>query len=109
MGFMSHHAIIVTGCTVSLPTAHKKAKKIFNDVGCIRLVSNIITSPCNDYKSFFIAPDGSKEGWDTSELYDQKREKFISWLKQENSYDWALIQYGNDADENIMLDWDGKD
>jgi len=60
MGFISHHAIIVTSngydeADRKLQEAHDYANKYFGS-----LTTQIIQSPLNGYKTFFIAPDGSK-------------------------------------------------
>lgn len=36
----------------------------------------------NGYHTYVMAPDGSKEGWDTSNLADEWRAKFIAVAKQ---------------------------
>ena len=75
MGYMRHHSIAVTSWKETITEIHEEAKKQFGE-----LVSEIIFSPWNGYKSFFIAPDGSKEGWDESIEYDVKRHNFIKYL-----------------------------
>ncbi len=37
----------------------------------------------NGYLSFFVAPDGSKEGWSESQNGDEAREKLTLWLDAE--------------------------
>jgi len=95
MGYMRNHCIVVTcyGSTdgdMPIIDAHKKAIELFQ-----HLVSNIVESTCNGMFSFFIAPDGSKEGWDTSDYGNCQRDNFIKWLR-DKSYDWAEIQYGDE-------------
>ena len=58
MGYMRHHAIVVSSAYVNLNNARSSARK-FN-----LNPSQIIESRVNGYKSFFIPPDGSKEGWE---------------------------------------------
>jgi hypothetical protein len=82
MGYMRHHAIICSGpapikdegapwissiaeYVTSLQRAHDKATAIFGDT-----VSPIVISPVNGIGSFFIAPDGSNEGWEDSDAGD---------------------------------------
>ncbi len=77
MGYIKHHAIIVTGWKgEALEDAHKRAKAVFGD-----MVSPLVKSATNGYISFFIAPDGSKEGWEQSNTSDRERESFINWLE----------------------------
>lgn len=93
MGYIRHHAIVVTGFDECLDRAHKGAVKILGS-----LVSEIIKSRMNGYRSFFVAPDGSKEGWNDSEVGDSQRDDFILWLKgqKEMWVCWTEVQYGDD-------------
>ena len=62
MGYICHHAIVVTSSfEATLSDAWIKARQLFANV------SPIVSSPLNGYRSFFVAPDGSKEGWDESD------------------------------------------
>jgi hypothetical protein len=112
MGYRRHHAIIVTSCLseeaypgTSIETAHRIACGIFGD----DLISPIVSSRINGYKSFFVAPDGSKEGWNESNVGDQNREEFVAWLGSacyddgSSSLDWAEIQYGDEEGDNRVL------
>jgi|SRR5216683_3332841 len=100
MGYMRHHAIVVTSYNEkNIKAAHEKALEIFGDS---------VTAMTNGYCSFFIAPDGSKEGWDTSESGDECRTLFIGWLNEQrfedrsSSFDWVEVQYGDDENETII-------
>jgi hypothetical protein len=112
MGYMRHHAIVVTA------SDYVKNEKQISDIKKIRdkaveifgskhkLVSTIIPA-INCYGSFFIAPDGSKEGWEDSDLCDKKRDKFLKWLQSQDKKgvysDWAEIQFGDDERINFMI------
>lgn len=63
MGYIQHNPILVTG-TCGMHIVRLKALAIFGDV----LVSELVSSGVNDIKSFFVAPDGSKEGWEAAEI-----------------------------------------
>ena len=96
MGAFKHHAIIVTGWSKeTLKRVRRKARKIFKE-----LVSEIVFTPLNDFWSFFIAPDGSKEGWSESFDYDRRRAAFVAWLSKQpgsgGSLDWVEVEYGDD-------------
>ncbi len=114
MGYMCHHAIIVTTSNQEgAKVAHEKAVEIFQaPFGHFKRtcpVSEILASPVNGYYTFLIPPDGSKEGWSDSDTGDERREQFIAWLNsqryEDNSspYDWAEIQYGDGDRDNRML------
>jgi hypothetical protein len=96
MGAFKHHVIIITGWSQkSLKRARRKARKIFKE-----LVSEIVYTPLNDFWSFFIAPDGSKEGWAESFDYDRRRAAYVAWLSKRpesgGSLDWVEVEYGDE-------------
>lgn len=94
MGYMRHHAIIVTtkyGGREAIVPAHLKAIDLFDP----RQVSEIAEAPVNGYYSFCIFPDGSKEGWDDSDTGDRARDAMVEWLVGQ-SLDWVEVQYADD-------------
>lgn len=108
MGYIKHNAIIITAD--DYPTGlkqfgkvHSKAKQIFGET-----VSEAIRSPLNGYISFFVAPDGSKEGWDESDSGDKKRKKFADYIDKlayedgSNAVHFVDVSY----DENHEVDID---
>ena len=103
MGYMRHHAIIVTSYDKHIKEARERAEEIFG-IGI-----EIIYSQMNGYGSFFIPPDGSKEGWNESDEGDVRRKDFIKWLKSQkysdgsSSIDWVEIQYGDDEGETKII------
>lgn len=82
MGYIRHHALIVIGRDDhGIAIARSKALRIFDGYGdWMRLVSPLIKSVINGYASFYIAPDGSKEGWRDSDTGDRKRAEFVAWI-----------------------------
>jgi hypothetical protein len=101
-----HHALVVTcndrkilesirAKTLELYKLNMEASNGSN------LVSEIKDSIVNNYASFFIIPDGSKEGYDASDDGDVIREKLIQFIKPltaSESYhlSYAEISYGAD-------------
>lgn len=82
MGYIKHNAICVTSFdSEEIKVLHKKAREIFEE-----LVTEIIEGVINGYASFFIAPDGSKEGWSESNEYDKKRKEFKDLIKNGSFY-----------------------
>ncbi|ABG60806.1 hypothetical protein [Cytophaga hutchinsonii] len=66
-----------------------------------QLVSEIKESIVNHYCSFFIIPDGSKEGYDASDDSDVIREKLIEFIQplvssEEYHLSYAEFSYGAD-------------
>lgn len=68
-----------------------------------KLISPIVESLINHYYTFFIAPDGSKEGYDLSEDGDRIRQKTIELLEatkqnvDSHSLNYIEIFYGDDS------------
>ena len=101
MGYMRHHAIVVTSWDSDiLEEAHAKAREIFP------YVSPISPPATNGYAAFFIPPDGSKEGWPASDDGDDRRNKFIAWLNEQRFpdgstvLDWVEVQFGDENGES---------
>jgi len=104
MGYIRHHGMIVTSYDEErIEAAHEKAR----DIGMT--VTEVVESPVNGYRSFCVAPDGSKEGWDASEKGDAQRDELVSWLESKSfedgsaPYDWAEVQYGDEMGDNELL------
>lgn len=59
--------------------------------------TDIMDSPYNGYMTFFIPPDGSKEGWQPSNDGDEERNRFKRFIRKRHLYlDWTEISYGGD-------------
>lgn len=104
MGHIRHHTIVVSCIfTQNLEAALAKARELFGD-----LVSAPVDGKVNSYTSFFIAPDGSKEGWPESSECDQAREKFVAWLNSErygdgsSPFDWVEVEFPGDDSAAIV-------
>jgi len=115
MGYIRHHAIIVTDYvgfskdTSALYTAHEKAVYLFKihdqqspNFG-LSLVSEIIHSAINRYATFIVAPDGSKECWEEDEHFNKARSEFIAWLKTQEALNYVEIEFGGDGDEAKII------
>lgn len=105
MGYMRHHAIVVSSWDEKqLNIAHECAKRFFGHT-----VSNIVTGFSNFESSFFIGPDGSKEGWDESDEGDIRRASYTDYLRsfeyEDNStpVKWVEVQYGDDNYETKII------
>ena len=102
MGYMRHHAIVVSSWqSESVLAAREKASTIF------RWVSPISPEATNGHAAFFVPPDGSKEGWQESDEGDGRREQFLDWLEEQYALgfylDWAEVQFGDDEGESRVL------
>ncbi len=91
MGTIQHHAIVVTCWNDSIHGHRAVAAAIFGE-GQVSAVTEVTT---NSYSSFFVAPDGSKDGWEESNEGDARRAKFVAYLKStQGSPYWVEVGYG---------------
>ena len=105
MGYIRHHAIVVTGQHEWLHDSTLltifDARRAAIDCGC-RLVTEVVGPGVNSTSSFLVAPDGSKEGWSDSDVGDRARGDFIEWLRSQGArgyYAWAEVAIGPDDQE----------
>lgn len=104
MGYMRHHAIIVSSFSdEAIKTAHQVATGIFP------FVSELIPHVMNGGYTFLVPPDNSKEGWEESELGDKRRKEFIEYLNNQRFDDWstllswAEVMYGDEEGEAAII------
>jgi ABC-type sugar transport system substrate-binding protein len=106
MGYIKHDAIVVTGFDVDRV---ERARKLALDAGLP--VSERVSSPINGYESFFIAPDGSKEGWAESSRYEDARASFVESVRSVEPplyVDWVAVSFGGDARAASVTDHGDK-
>jgi len=109
MGTIKHDTVIITGEDYTeVDTAYKKAIELFIEnfdenqyIDPEKIVSPIIRGLANDQYSFFLAPDGSKEGWETSDIADEVREVFLNYLDT-TSLDYVHIKFGGDTNKTTV-------
>ena len=95
MGYMRHHAIVVTS---SDNDQLELARDAAADAGLSP--SAIVSSAVNLYHSFFVPPDGSKEGWEESDVGDASRDCFVNYLRPQSGFlSWVEVFYGDDNRE----------
>lgn len=106
MGYHRHHTIVVTSWSEDgIDRAHREALAVFSDT--LAAVSDISPGTTNGYRSFFVAPDGSKEGWPPSDAADLARERYIGWLTGQayedgsHALDWIVVNFGGD-DHDVL-------
>lgn len=88
MSHVRHHCIVVTG-----GKEIKEVRKKAIELGLI--VTNCVKSHTNGYLTFFVCPDGSGEGWATSNEFDAKRDAFKLYLDSCRCT-FAEVVYGDD-------------
>jgi len=105
MGYIAHHAIIVTGNDYKrsdILKAHAHAQE--NTMN----PTEIMRSPINGYLTFFIPPDGSKEGWEDSLNGDTRRNEFKRFMVEQEckgfGLDWVEVRYPGDDESAYIVD-----
>ena len=97
MGCMSHHSIVIT--------SYNQAKLVElhdNVIAIGAAVTGIVYSPVNNYASFMVVTDGSKEGWPESDHGDAQRAEILdllrgqAWDDGSSPFDYVEVQYGDD-------------
>lgn len=93
MGSYLHHAIVVTAQAEEwLAEAVGQAEA----AGLGDLMTPVLVAPLNGVASFFVGPDGSKEGWAASDAADLRRSELLDALAGMEGIRWALVSYGDD-------------
>jgi hypothetical protein len=107
MGKTVHKSLVVTGSFEHFANAYNRALELFkidNDGNEMNMVSGILDKGINQCKTFIIAPDGSYEGYPTSDFFDAKMNIMIDYLKSRDciydedsssSIKWILVEYGD--------------
>lgn len=98
MGTIIHDAIIVTGSPELVNDARCKILHATEDVSrnaehFHNFITEVRVTLTNDYATFCILPDGSKEWWDWSDACDAARQKAIEILR-ESYVDFVHVRYG---------------
>lgn len=104
MGYVRDHAIVVVGTYDNwVAKAHATATEIFP------WVSPICPRQSNGSQSFFVPPDGSKEGWEESIVGDSRRDVFVAWLLAQRYEDgssplqWVEVRVSDD-DHDLVIE-----
>ncbi len=95
MGTTVHHAIIVSSWSLKhLHKARAAALSVFPP----QQVTKIGPEVTNGYCTFYVGPDGSKEGWEVSDVGDENRAVFLERLNRLYSecvwITWVEVRYG---------------
>jgi hypothetical protein len=102
MGYIRHNAIIATAWQEEAATA---LYTYANEIGAQAVMAAADT---NGYITVCVMPDGSKEGWATSDEGDAHRAAIRAWLEQAGSrdmyFEWCEVVYGSDDAKASIVD-----
>ena len=104
---IKHHAILITAHDLKLLQEVKAAivsmiKQNIEASNGIKLLGEITESLINNFYSFIVFPDGSKEGHETSDDGDILRKKITDYLElhnkttKENPVNFIEVYFGSD-------------
>jgi hypothetical protein len=120
MGTIIHHGMMITSSSKKhINMVHRKAIRLFDDPKIIEewggkgleIVSPIFNARMGGYYSFCIFPDGSQEGWDMSDDYEELRHKLIEYIWERrykdgsNSVDFVEFRYGGDCETSEVVNF----
>lgn len=116
MGNVKHYTMTI----IASINAHKELDIIHHSAVTLfgSLVTPMIWSEYNGYKTFFIAPDSGKEAWDESEEYKYKRNVLanqidgFAYSDGSNSIKFMIISHdecGEITIERQNKGWNNKD
>jgi hypothetical protein len=100
MGSIKHNAFIVTADDYAIKefdSVYDKAKELFG-----KQVSDVVTTKLNGHLSFFVATDGSKEGWPEAICADTKRKELADYI------DSLAYDDGSNAISFVNVSYDGR-
>jgi len=109
MGHERRHAIVVSGYGKDVDEARRAALRIFSDDPAHgwngQNVSGTVPCPANGERSFLVGPDGGMEGRTISDRGNERRDRFVAWLREradEPGYAraflvrWCEVLFGDD-------------
>jgi len=100
MGYIAHDAVMVTASDyVAMPDVEAFRQSLPEEWR--PLVIGPVRSVINGYLHFVFLPDGSKEGWGTSDQGDEYRQQFADLFSAgyedgSSPFDVVKIRYGGD-------------
>lgn len=114
MGYMRNKALIISGFSEStVLSAHAVAKEVHLRFGLESLVGEVVKHAVNGgacFAAFYVSPDGSKEGWNTSDDGGMALDLVAAYLEENPQHylNWAVVLLGGDDDEYGVLEASGK-
>ena len=101
MGYERNHAIIVSAWDGRLDDLQSARRSIAKQTA-FRPTNITHDGRGLGYHSFLVPPDGSKEGWEDSDVGDRDRDKVVKILRKHefedgsNPLHWVEVQYHDD-------------
>lgn len=118
MGYIRHDAVIAIGYIPDADKARALAQEIDDlrsemrgEMGEdeSRLLIGPVSTVVNGDTMFVYLPDGSKEGWSTSDRHDDWRDRFKEIVSRREWWDVLSVRFGGDERERIESAMNDKD
>lgn len=111
MGVLRHHTLVVTSVSLAeIIKVHIKAKELFEtaleeeNVMSSSIISKILNGISTGQYSFFIAPDGSKEGCEVSNRCNDARDALMKYIDNNSLYcQYVEVYFGGDNNESNII------
>ena len=113
MGYIRHDAVIAIG----YPRSAEIARALLHEVNALRAEmrsemgedeSRVLVGPIetvvNGDVMYVYLPDGSKEGWSTSDRHDEWRDRFRGILARQEWWDVLSVRFGGDEPDVIQAE-----
>ena len=88
-GYILETIVVSSWNSEAMLNAWWKAKELIGE----RFVTPIYLATCNGFETFFIVPEGSREGWEDHINYCDKRKQLMEWLKKHEYEDGSNVYY----------------
>jgi len=97
MGYIKHQAVIAVVPGYGKNTLDFDELRTALGASGASLLAGPVEGLVNGYATYFLGPDGSKEGWSDSGLGDQARAEFVAYIRDHAEYaDIVEVTFGGD-------------
>lgn len=105
MSYIRHEAMIFEGQREDVEPLHVAILPMIIKHELTTEMLGEIREVYNGYTFFTLYPDGSKEGWPTSNRGDLLREEIKEYIKKNKiCISWCSVQFSGDDSKSIIVD-----
>ena len=113
MGYMKHHAIVVTGEEPAIRNAFREVDDFAHAAIAVQ-ITELTPETMNGQRSFMVAPDGSKVEWPDSDDGNRARQEIVDILKcysynaDSSPLKWVEVMFGDDEGRAVVVRHSGE-
>jgi len=105
MGYVRHEAMLFEGIRKSVEALHADIVTMIAKHDLTTQMLGEIREVINGYTFFTLYPDGSKEGWGSSNDGDLLRAEIKEHIKRNEIYvSWCSVQFSGDDGVSLIID-----